>query len=144
MKQLSLTILDVMNRDKHTIRFSDTDHYSKPKQILFKACYYLGKLLPTSWKVRLYTRVSEKMYLGRKTLYIRSNDQYKGRITLMPVEWMSAYEKLRFGDVEMPVTTHYHEMLVSIYGEDYMTPVKDDRNGQVHDLIRAENEDISL
>ena len=44
MKQLSLTILDVMNRDKHTIRFSDTDHYTKPKQILFKACYYLGCL----------------------------------------------------------------------------------------------------
>ena len=144
MKQLSLTLLDVMSRDKHTIKLSDMGKHSKPKQLLFKLCYYLGKLLPTRCKTKLYDLVSRKMYLGNKTLYVRSNDQYKGRIVLVPVEWLVDFTRVPFEHTAMPVTTQYHEMLTSIYGDNYMTPVKDGRNSQVHDLIRAEGEDISL
>ncbi len=144
LKQFSLTVLDVMNRDKNTIKLSELDKYGKGKQIAFKMCYYLGKLLTPRFKSRLHEFVSKKMYLGNKTMYVRSNDQYKGRVVLVPAQWLVTYQRVPFEDATASITTHYHELLTSIYGENYMTPVKDDRNSQVHDLVRAEGGDISL
>ena len=144
LKQLSLTVLDVMSRDRHTIKLSDMGQYSKKKQLAFKGCYYLGKLLPTGFKARLYEFVSKRMYLGDKTMMMRSNDQYKGRIILLPANWLVSFQRVPFAHTTIPITTNYHEWLCSIYGENYMTPVRDDRNSQVHDLVRAVGDDISL
>ena len=143
-KLLSLTVLDIMNRDKHTIKLSDLNSYSKKKRFVFKICYYLGKLLPTRCKVRLYDKVSSKRHLGDKSLYLRSNDQYKGRRTLVPAQWLTTYERVPFAGITVSVTKNYHELLTSIYGQDYMTPKKDSRNHQVHDLVRGQDEVLIL
>ena len=139
-KQFLLTVLDIMNRNKHTMALSNLDQYGKAKQLLFKCCYYLGKLLPTRAKAKLYEAVSRSWFVGNKTLYIRSNDQYKGRRILCPIQWMTAFSYIPFVDKELAVSKHYHSLLVSFYGENYMTPIKDDRNSQVHDIVRAEGE----
>ena len=137
-KQLLLTVLDVMNRDRHTIMLSDFSKYSASKRIVFKAMYWCGKLLPATFKVWLYKKISRDAWTGDKTLYIRSNDQYKGRVKVFPVQWMDGYQYIPFGQTEFAVSSNYHDMLVSFYGENYMTPIKDDRNAVVHDLVRAE------
>lgn len=140
IKQLALTMLDVMNRDKHTIGLSDFSKYGMSKRLAFKAAYWFGKLLTTSFKTKLYKKVSRDLWIGDRTLCIRSNDQYKGRILTFPATWLDSFQDIPFLDATFSVTTHYHEVLVSIYGEDYMTPKKDDRNSVVHDMVRGDGE----
>ena len=142
-KQFLLTILDIMNRNKHTMALSNLNEYGAAKRLLFKCCYYLGKLLPASAKVKLYETVSRSWFIGKKDLYMRSNDQYKGRKILCPIHWMTDFTYIPFADTQLAVSAQYHDLLVSFYGENYMTPIKDDRNSQVHDIVRAEG-DTSL
>lgn len=142
-KQLLLTVLEVMNRNHNTIGLSDFSKYGKGKRIAFKTVYWCGKLLPANVKSKLYDKVSRTMWLGNCTLFVRSNDQYKGRQKVFPVQWLNHYEYIPFSTTEFAVSTHYHDLLVSFYGEDYMTPVKDARNSHVHDIVRAEG-DITL
>lgn len=140
IKQLTLTLLDVMNRDKHTIALSDTAKYGIGKRILFQASYWFGKLLPAKCKADLYTKVSRDLWTGNRTMCIRSNDQLKGRVLVFPAKWLDNFTYLPFQDKELAVSTDHHAILVSIYGEDYMTPHKDDRNSAVHDLVREDTE----
>jgi len=143
LKQLLLTVLDIMNRDKNSIKLSDFSKYGKAKQILFRLCYVCGKLLTSRFKAKLYQKVSQDLFVGNKTMYIRSNDQLKGRNLVFPVQWLERYQNVPFADKTFSVSENYHELLTSFYGKDYMIPVKDTRNSQVHDLIRSEGE-ISL
>ena len=140
LKQLSLTILDIMNRDKNSIKLSDFSKYSKSKQILFRLCYVCGKLLTSKFKTKLYQKISQDLFVGNKTMYIRSNDQLKGRNLVFPTQWLERYQYIPFADKAFSVSENYHELLVSFYGSNYMTPIKDTRNSQVHDLIRSEGE----
>lgn len=143
LKLLLLTVLDVMNRDKNTIALSDFSKYGKGKQIAFKLAYWCGKLLPTDCKCKLYDKASRSLWVGDGTIYVRSNDQYKGRQKVFPARWLDNYTQVPFDDREFFVSTRYHDLLVSFYGENYMTPIKDDRNSVVHDLVRGEG-DIPL
>lgn len=139
-KQLALTTLDIMNRDKHTIALSDFSKYGAGKRLAFKAAYWCGKLLTKNCKSKLYRKVSRDLWIGDRTLCMRSNDQYKGRILVFPSQWLDGFTYVPFLHTELAVSTHYHEILASIYGEDYMTPCKDDRNSVVHDLVREDVE----
>lgn len=143
LKQLLLTMVDVMNRDKHTIGLSDFSKHGLSKRLAFKCAYWLGKLLTTNCKINLYKKIAISMLNGNRTLYVRSNDQYKGRIIVFPAVWLDTFQRIPFGNTALSVTTNYHDVLVSIYGNDYMTPAKDDRNSAVHDIVR-DNKDITL
>lgn len=138
MKLLSLTALDVMNRDKNSIRLSDFAKYGVGKRFAFRLMYWCGKLLTKKAKIRLYGKVSRDFWVGDRSLSVRSNDQYKGRQKVFSAQWMHMYTDISFADRVFAVSRNYHEMLVSFYGEDYMTPVKEDRNSVVHDMIRKE------
>ena len=137
-KQLLLTTLDIMNRDKHNVQLSNFAKYGKGKQLAFKAAYLVGKLIPPKAKISWYHGISRNLWLGEKTQYIRSNDQYSGRVKVFPVTWMDNYVDVPFEDTVLSVSACYHELLVSFYGFDYMTPRKDDRNSAVHDIVRQE------
>lgn len=143
LKQTALTLLDIMNRDKHTVALSDFSKYGLGKRLAFKAAYWCGKLFTSRFKGKLHKKVSRDLWTGNRTMCVRSNDQLKGRVLVFPVQWLDSFQDMPFGDAVFSVTTYYHDVLVSIYGEDYMTPVKDDRNSSVHDLVR-EDGDITL
>ena len=67
----------------------------------------------------------------------RSNDQYGGVKLILPKEVMSEYILVPFENTELMVTKKYHELLVSTYGEDYMTPKRfDDIEFEAHQIIR--------
>jgi phosphorylcholine metabolism protein LicD len=132
-----LTALDVMNRDKSSMKLSNVEKYSIGKRITFKILYVLGKIVPRKIKVKLYTTISENMWLGDKTMLHRSNDQYKGRSEDFTKKWMSEYVLLPFEGEKFSCMAKYHDMLVKCYGENYMTPIKDDRNKNVHDIVRS-------
>ena len=143
LKQLTLTLLDVMNRDKHTISLSDFSKHDLGKRLAFKAAYWCGKLLTKQCKGNLYKKVSRDLWLGNRTLYMRSNDQYSGRVMVSPVHWLDTYYYVPFAHTELAISSHYHDILTAIYGDDYMTPRRDDRNNAVHDLLR-EDADFNL
>lgn len=142
-KYFLLTVLDIMNRDKHTVGLSNLSQYSKAKQLLFKCCYLCGKILPGKAKAALYEKVAIHCFTGSKKYFIRSNDHYQARQMLFPTAWMEVFAYVPFVTTKLPVTTQYHSLLLSIFGEDYMTPKKYDRNSEIHDIIRAEG-DITL
>lgn len=137
MKLLALTALDIMNRDKNSMRLSNLDQYGKGKRLAFKVLYVVGKMIPRASKVKLYKDISENKWLGDKTRIHRSNDQYKGRSEDFPREWMTRYQSVLFEGEQLSVMAEYHEMLVKCYGENYMTPIRDDRNNRVHDIVRS-------
>lgn len=135
-----LTILDVMDRDPETVKLSNLSKYSHIKQLAFKLIYSFGKLQTKESKVSKYQIISEKKYCGNRTLSFRSNDQYKGRKEVFPSSWLSSYIYVPFEDTEMPIIKNYHNILVMSYGENYMTPIKDTRNSDVHNLVRSGKE----
>lgn len=143
LKQLALTTLDVMNRDKNTIALSDFSKYGFGKRFAFKTAYLCGKLLTKGFKSKLYHKVSRTMWTGNHTVYVRSNDHLKGRQMVFPAQWLDGYERIPFSTAELSVSSHYHKLLVSFFGEDYMTPLRDDRNSAVHDIVRGKK-DITL
>jgi lipopolysaccharide cholinephosphotransferase len=138
LKQFALTALDIMNRNKNSIRLSNFTNYSQSKQIVFKVLYHIGNIIPGKTKANLYTKISRGWWVGTKNLYFRSNDQYSGREMVFPTEWLKDYQRIPFEDTDLSVSVKFHAILVSCYGENYMTPIKEDRNADVHNLIREE------
>ena len=68
----------------------------------------------------------------------RSNDNYKGRNEIFPAEWMDKFIRVPFEDTSLLIMKEYHKMLVKCYGENYMIPIKDTRNSDVHELVRKD------
>lgn len=139
-KYFLLTVLDIMNRDKHTVGLSNLSQYSKAKQLLFQCCYLCGKVLPGKVKTALYEKVAIHCFTGSKKYFIRSNDHYQARQMPFPAMWMDAMEYIPFVTTKLPVMAQHHALLLSIFGEDYMTPKQYDRNNQIHDMIRSEGD----
>lgn len=138
IKLFLLTVLDIMYRDRETMKLSNLQKYSKRKQLLYKVVYLVGQLFPKKWIADCYTCISEKILLGNKKNLFRSNDQYIGRKLVFPVTWMKEYRYVPFEDTALPVCGESHALLTQSYGEDYMTPVREDRNILVHNLVRSE------
>lgn len=137
-----LSVLDIANRDAESIKLSNLDKYSFLKRVAFKTIYCIGHLFPKNIKVNKYLQVSEKKWIGNKTLMIRSNDQYVGRKIIFPACWYDGYVDVDFDNIKVPVIKAYHECLVTSYGEDYMTPIKYDHNEEIHNMLRSS--DVNL
>lgn len=136
-----LLVLDSMTRTKETITLVDrvsADNYGRLKTVLFKVCYYIGKLFPMTWKNRLYQRISRNFGVGKRQLIFRSNDHKRAREDILPAKYMSAYTDIDFENARLMISTHAHDILVSYYG-DYMTPVKEEGKASVHDAVREMN-----
>lgn len=138
VKLLILTLLDIMHRDSVSMKLSNLAKYSKAKQALYKIAYLVGKLFPKKWIAYWYTWVSEKWLQGNKQTMFRSNDQYIGRKLVFPTSWMKEYKYVAFETVTLPVCVENHALLIQSYGENYMTPLWDHRNTEVHDFVRSE------
>lgn len=144
VKILLLTVLDIMLRDKNSIKYSNTDNYSKIKQIIFYCIYYFGKLFKNSWKQSWYILLSKKGFKGQKNFQIRTNDQFVGRKIVMPSKWMNEFIDIPFESTNLRVTKYYTELLTSSYGSNFMTPVKETRINEIHDQIRNNGFDFGL
>lgn len=129
--------------------FSATLHTTKtisdtmvPKSEKLKyAAYYtafaFGRLFPMSLKQKVYKWFCKNCFCGDRRYIHRGNDQYSGVKLILPREWMSEFMLVPFEDTELMVTKNYHGVLVSSYGEDYMTPKKmDTQQMKAHAMMR--------
>ena len=142
IKQTLLTILDVMNRDKNTVRLSNVSEYGFGKRVAFKIMFLFGQIVPKSITSGFYAFISQKCFLGDKSYMFRSNDQLIGRKKVFPAEWMELYEDVPFSSTKLSVAKRYHELLVASYGENYMTPIRDNRNHDVHEIVRSSDKSL--
>lgn len=140
IKQILLSVLDIMYRNQESAKLSNLNQYGSVKRLGFKAAFAIGRIVPKSWTAKLYFWISEKCFLGSKQYMFRSNDQYNGRKLLFPAECMKQYGRVVFEDRTLSVTEKWDHFLVQSYGENYMIPVRDERNSEVHNLIRSEEE----
>lgn len=137
VKLLLLTALDVMYRNSESIRLSNLENYNRTKQLVYKIIFLVGQVFPKKWIANFYAVVSEKWLQGDRSYMFRSNDQYIGRELVFPAAWMKEYKYIRFENTTLPVCCENHGLLVQSYGENYMTPIQENRNAQVHDFVRT-------
>ena len=137
-KLLYLTLLDIMYKDKNSIKLVNFEKYSYPKRMAYKIVYTLGRLIPRNFVIKKYNNISKYKYLGNKEYMHRSNDQLSGRSKIFPSEWMNEYIRVPFENVELLVISKYDEMLCDCYGKNYMIPVRDNRNHNVHEIVRGD------
>ena len=137
IKQFLLTMLDIMYRDRESMRLSNLKQYNLVKRFAYKVFFVIGQIIPKKWTENMYRCISEKFFLGKRRLLFRSNDQYKGRKLTFPGEWMEGYERVAFCDRNLSVLKDWHGLLVQCYGEDYMMPICEERNADVHHIIRT-------
>lgn len=137
-KLLSLTVLDIMYKDKNSIKLVNFKKYSMLKRVAYKIAYFIGKAVPRNFKVRQYNKIAEYKYLGNKEYMHRSNDQFSGRTKVFPAAWMEEYMRVPFENAELSVISSYDKMLCDCYGKDYMIPIRDTRNHDVHEIVRGE------
>lgn len=140
LKLIVLTVLDIMNRNRESYKFSNLQKYSPIKRLAYKLVYVFGQTMPKRWIAGWYHFISERCFLGNRQQMFRSNDQYAGRLLCFPAIWMEHYKQVPFSNCELSVLEDHDALLRQCYGEEYMIPVRDDRNVQVHNWIRAEKE----
>lgn len=140
LKQGFLTVLDIMLRDKNSIKISNLNKYSRKKRVAFYVIYYLGKLFSTNFKLKEYRTIVSSKWCGNRKLVFRSNDQFNGRKDCLPKEWLESYEYLPFEDTKLQVISKYRDLLVRCYGKEYMTPVKYNHTSDVHTILKSEKE----
>lgn len=92
------------------------------KAALMHLGYAMGRPFPVRLKARMMNAWCKHAFPGRRSLIHRSNDQYSAMQMILPAEAMREYIRVPFEGVMLMVTKGWHEVLVSSYGEDYMTP----------------------
>jgi lipopolysaccharide cholinephosphotransferase len=95
-------------------------HNSKQRILVF-GTFIMGKFFPGKLKLRWHNQISQ-MFTGSKSYIHRSNDTYIPVGIILPKEYMDEYIYVDFEDTKLMVSKKYHEILVSCYGTDYMTP----------------------
>ena len=105
--------------------------------LLFLVC----QIVPYSARMALARWFMPK-FPGNRTLLHRSNDTRVGMRLILPVSIVnSGYRLIPFEDKELMIFRDYHTVLLSSYGSDYMTPVKD-KPEHANAISYAEDQEI--
>lgn len=96
-----------------------------------------GSLFSHTSRINWMKRFCKNCLIGHKIMIHRGLDQYAAIGLILPKETMQSFRIVPFESTELMISSHYHEILVSSYGEDYMTPkyVKPNE-ANVHTLAR--------
>ena len=123
MKLLGCAFFLAFTKNKESMELTrKVGKYSGLKAKLLNLGYYLGKPFSPRVKARMQNWYCKRAFPGRRTRIHRSNDGYSYISIILPASTMAGYVYVPFEDTEMMVTTGWREMLVSSYGEDFMTP----------------------
>lgn len=108
------------------------------KKAIYEFIYLLGKNVQQRKKVEMIDNFEQKAFRGKKLYIHRSNDQLFAMKMIIKAEYMEKYILIKFEDTELMISANYHEILVSSYGNDYMTPKKVQGCEEIHDIARKE------
>lgn len=98
----------------------DYSRFSLPQKILLFGTHVMGLPFSVETKTRWYAKISQKNKTGDKM------HMSNGAFGLLTQEWDPAlfetFEKAPFEHLTVSIPTRWHEVLVILFGEDYMTP----------------------
>ena len=97
-----------------------------------------GLPFPMRLKYKLYHRVEERWFVGKKQYIHRSNDTFFSIGHVYDADFMEHYEEIELEGRRYLVNTRYVEFLVRSYGEDYLTPPPVSQRVPQHEIIRRE------
>ena len=106
------------------------------KRRLLELGYQMGRPFKAQTKARMMNFYCKHFFCGRRKLIHRANDQYSAIGLILPKEIMDSYRKVPFEHLELMVMDRHHEVLVSSYGENYMTP----KRYAGHDAFEAKSQ----
>lgn len=132
-----IVILDAILKTKDTIKLTKAIKHSYFMLACHRIIYYFGKILPMKFKRSLFNWFSTNIFIGNKTMIYRSTDQFKGMKIVLPSKYMKDYIDIKFENNIFMASKNYNEILISSYGKNYMTPIKDNVNDVMHPLIRS-------
>lgn len=92
------------------------------KVLLLNLGYQLGRPFSAAAKARMMNFYCKHAFCGKSKLIHRANDQYSAIGIILPAGVMEEYIRVPFESIELMVNKRHHEVLVSSYGKDYMTP----------------------
>lgn len=143
-KVLGIMFLSATLHTPKTISGTSVPKSERLKYAAFYAAFAFGLLFPMPLKQRVFKWFCKNCFCGDGRYIHRGNDRYCGVKLVLPKEWMSEYILVPFEDTELMVTKNYHEVLVSTYGEDYMTPKRmEDQQSKAHEVMRHIVMDVS-
>lgn len=140
LKNAGLLLLMGMMKTRATmevVKAKNAEHHTSFQYACYYIAYMFGRLFPMKTKVAGLNWFSQHAFVGHKTLIHRANDDMPGRWMILPSGVMREYQFVTFETIETMISSRYHEILVSTYGEDYMIPKKDaGSRSYVHDIAR--------
>lgn len=137
MKIAGLLFLGAFSKTKETIKTTTaSNRYPGWRFLVFMTVYWLGRPFPTEWKIWLFHWFSEHAFVGKGEFVQLSNSSYNALTIVHPREVLLRYEMLPFEDAALMVSCSYLDMILSLYGPDYMTPKRDLPDDIAHDVVR--------
>lgn len=128
----AILAFQAMCRNSVTIKLAEGKNHGVLKMAFFRMAYFIGKPFSYNTKFRWYNNFCKKCLCGSGKLIHRSNDQLRGMKMLVTAECMTEYIDVPYEDTELMITKDYHKVLVISYGENYMTPIYDETNDDLH------------
>lgn len=122
IRNYMLIALAAMSKSKEQVKTATIQKHGYLQIMIFKLLYYLGYLFGKRHVLNAHRHVSRKWMQGNRTLIQRTNDQVKALKRLVPTGCYSEYMRKVMHGYNFLVTTHYHEVLAQVYGENWLTP----------------------
>lgn len=136
LKIYRLLAVDAITRSKAEMNNMANDIHKKWEIFIFKFVNFLGKILTKNYRNKLHDKVAQHFCTGNGAYIHRSNDQKAGVGVILKKEWMSEYTYVPFETCNFMITKNYHEVLATAYGDNYMTPIKDEKQSGHHEKMR--------
>ena len=110
------------------------------KRVLLNVGYAMGRPFSARFKARMMNAFCKYAFSGNGKWIHRSNTMYSELGLILPAGVMDEYLRAPFEDAELMIVKRWHEVLVSSYGENYMTPVRyASHDNPQHAGFRGEN-----
>lgn len=101
---------------------TESKKYTGLKHYVIYFIYLFGRLFPNKFKHDMAEWFAQH-FTGKQQFIHRSNDLYAGMKLVLPIYVMQKYIDCDFEGHKFMVSYYYDKILISSYGENYMTPV---------------------
>lgn len=119
-----LKIMILMFRDTDMLKFTKKNRNNNIfRYIVISFLVKVGKIIDRKILITIADRIM-KSFQGSKMMIHRSNDSVTGMPIILPAYVMDSYVNIQFENTELMISKYWHEILLSSYGKDYMTPKK--------------------
>ena len=121
-----------MCRNEVTIHLIEGKTHSALQMAAFKFAYFVGRPFSYEKKYNWYNKFCQNCLCGNRKYIHRSNDQLRGMKMLVPAECMNEYIDISYEGKQLMITKDYDKVLTISYGANYMTPIHDEANDDLH------------